>query len=170
MQWIDDYDFNAANFWRCSQWKSILQLSWMRMYVWLLYYLMAEWVLFLHWQVWQYVTLMKRIYLVDCPGVVYPTAETPTEFVLKGVVCIIIIDSLGVILSKDMCMCFLCCLRSKVAYRDHFVQLLSVPVSVCLSGSNTFLVVTHSYVSQATHAFLPMLQLCSFISVMLGDQ
>lgn len=31
-------------------------------------------------------TLMRRIYLVDCPGVVYPTAETPTEFVLKGVV------------------------------------------------------------------------------------
>lgn len=37
-------------------------------------------------KVWQYVTLMKRIYLVDCPGVVYPTAATPTEFVLKGVV------------------------------------------------------------------------------------
>ncbi|CAC5400985.1 NUG2 [Mytilus coruscus] len=37
-------------------------------------------------KVWQYVTLMRRIYLVDCPGVVYPTAETPTEFVLKGVV------------------------------------------------------------------------------------
>lgn len=35
---------------------------------------------------WQYVTLMKRIYLVDCPGVVYPSASTPTEFVLKGVV------------------------------------------------------------------------------------
>ncbi|CAG2190730.1 GNL2 [Mytilus edulis] len=37
-------------------------------------------------KVWQYVALMRRIYLVDCPGVVYPTAETPTEFVLKGVV------------------------------------------------------------------------------------
>ncbi|KAJ8306139.1 hypothetical protein KUTeg_016684 [Tegillarca granosa] len=37
-------------------------------------------------KVWQYVTLMKRIYLVDCPGVVYPTALTPTEFVLKGIV------------------------------------------------------------------------------------
>lgn len=34
---------------------------------------------------------MRRIYLVDCPGVVYPTAETPTEFVLKGVVSIKII-------------------------------------------------------------------------------
>lgn len=37
-------------------------------------------------KVWQYITLMKRIYLVDCPGVVYPTASTPTECVLKGVV------------------------------------------------------------------------------------
>ncbi|KAK3592155.1 hypothetical protein CHS0354_019446 [Potamilus streckersoni] len=37
-------------------------------------------------KVWQYVSLMKRIYLVDCPGVVYPTGSTPTECVLKGVV------------------------------------------------------------------------------------
>ncbi|KAK3092008.1 hypothetical protein FSP39_024425 [Pinctada imbricata] len=44
-------------------------------------------------KVWQYVTLMKRIYLVDCPGVVYPTAETPTEFVLKGVVRVELVKS-----------------------------------------------------------------------------
>lgn len=37
-------------------------------------------------KVWQYVTLMKRIFLIDCPGVVYPSAETDTEKVLKGVV------------------------------------------------------------------------------------
>ena len=37
---------------------------------------------------------------------------------------------------------------------------LSVHPSVCLSGSHTFLVVTYSYVSQATHAFLGMLPLC----------
>ncbi|XP_075237758.1 nucleostemin 2 [Lycorma delicatula] len=39
-------------------------------------------------KVWQYITLMKRIYLIDCPGVVYNTAEneTDTEKVLKGVV------------------------------------------------------------------------------------
>ena len=36
----------------------------------------------------------------------------------------------------------------------------SVRSSVCLSGSHTFLVVTQSYVSQATHAFLGMLPLC----------
>ena len=33
---------------------------------------------------------------------------------------------------------------------------------VCLSGSHTFVVVTHSYVSQATHAFLGMLPLYFF--------
>lgn len=38
-------------------------------------------------KVWQYITLMKRIYLVDCPGVVQPDAsDTESEIVLKGVV------------------------------------------------------------------------------------
>ena len=53
----------------------------------------------------------------------------------------------------------LCRLRSIAAHRDHFVRCLSVRLSVCLSGSHTFLVVTHSYVSQATPAFLGMLPL-----------
>ncbi|XP_050527183.1 nucleolar GTP-binding protein 2 [Daktulosphaira vitifoliae] len=39
-------------------------------------------------KVWQYITLMKRIFLIDCPGVVYDATntETDTEKVLKGVV------------------------------------------------------------------------------------
>jgi len=37
-------------------------------------------------KVWQYVALMKKIYLIDCPGVVYPIGETETDKVLKGVV------------------------------------------------------------------------------------
>jgi len=38
-------------------------------------------------KVWQYITLMKKIYLVDCPGVVQPDVlETEAEIVLKGVV------------------------------------------------------------------------------------
>ncbi|KAF9974182.1 GTPase required for pre-60S ribosomal subunit nuclear export and maturation [Actinomortierella ambigua] len=38
-------------------------------------------------KVWQYITLMKRIYLIDCPGVVHPsTTDTDTDIVLKGVV------------------------------------------------------------------------------------
>jgi nuclear GTP-binding protein len=38
-------------------------------------------------KVWQYVTLMKRIYLIDCPGVVPPSStDTPTDLVLRGVV------------------------------------------------------------------------------------
>lgn len=37
-------------------------------------------------KVWQYVTLMKRIYLIDCPGVVPPSTEdSETDIVLKGV-------------------------------------------------------------------------------------
>jgi nuclear GTP-binding protein len=36
--------------------------------------------------VWQYITLMRRIFLIDCPGVVYDTGDTETDIVLKGVV------------------------------------------------------------------------------------
>ena len=37
-------------------------------------------------KVWQYITLTKRIYLIDCPGIVYDQGETDTDKVLKGVV------------------------------------------------------------------------------------
>ncbi|KAJ2892518.1 Nucleolar GTP-binding protein [Zalerion maritima] len=38
-------------------------------------------------KVWQYITLMKRIYLIDCPGVVPPNQnDTPQEILLRGVV------------------------------------------------------------------------------------
>ncbi|GFO19517.1 nucleolar GTP-binding protein 2 [Plakobranchus ocellatus] len=37
-------------------------------------------------KVWQYVTLMNNLFLIDCPGVVYPYGATPTDMVLKGVV------------------------------------------------------------------------------------
>ena len=51
----------------------------------------------------------------------------------------------------------LCCLRSIAAHRDHFVRRLSVHPSVC--PVVTFLVVMHSYVLQATYAFLGTLPL-----------
>ena len=37
-------------------------------------------------KVWQYITLMRRIYLIDCPGVVHPSGDTDTDIVLKGIV------------------------------------------------------------------------------------
>ncbi|EFN54955.1 hypothetical protein CHLNCDRAFT_134718 [Chlorella variabilis] len=38
-------------------------------------------------KVWQYITLMKRIFLIDCPGVVYnKTDDSQSDIVLKGVV------------------------------------------------------------------------------------
>ncbi|KLJ09086.1 nucleolar GTP-binding protein 2 [Blastomyces silverae] len=38
-------------------------------------------------KVWQYITLMKRIYLIDCPGVVPPsTNDTEEDILLRGVV------------------------------------------------------------------------------------
>lgn len=36
-------------------------------------------------KVWQYITLMKRIYLIDCPGVVPPNVDdTEVDIILKG--------------------------------------------------------------------------------------
>ena len=38
-------------------------------------------------KIWQYITLMKKIYLIDCPGVIVDTAgDSETDLVLKGVV------------------------------------------------------------------------------------
>lgn len=38
-------------------------------------------------KIWQYITLMKRIYLIDCPGVVPAgTNDTPQDILLRGVV------------------------------------------------------------------------------------
>ena len=45
-------------------------------------------------KVWQYITLMRKIYLIDCPGIVPPgKGETDTEKVLKGVVRVEHLDS-----------------------------------------------------------------------------
>eukprot|EP00611_Tribonema_gayanum_P028698 TRINITY_DN745_c2_g1_i1.p1 TRINITY_DN745_c2_g1~~TRINITY_DN745_c2_g1_i1.p1 ORF type:complete len:658 (-),score=211.32 TRINITY_DN745_c2_g1_i1:584-2473(-) len=37
-------------------------------------------------KVWQYIALMKRIFVIDCPGVVYDIGDDETEIVLKGAV------------------------------------------------------------------------------------
>ncbi|KAI1432747.1 NGP1NT domain-containing protein [Xylaria sp. CBS 124048] len=45
-------------------------------------------------KVWQFVTLMKRIYLIDCPGIVPPNAnDKPTDILLRGVVRIEKVDN-----------------------------------------------------------------------------
>jgi len=43
-------------------------------------------------KVWQYITLMKKVYLIDCPGVVPPGGETDEEKVLRGVVRIELVN------------------------------------------------------------------------------
>lgn len=36
-------------------------------------------------KVWQYITLMKRIYMIDCPGIVPPNqSDTDEELLLRG--------------------------------------------------------------------------------------
>jgi nuclear GTP-binding protein len=44
-------------------------------------------------KVWQYITLMRRIYLIDCPGVVYPHEESIEEKVLKGVIRVELVEN-----------------------------------------------------------------------------
>merc|ERR1711936_1466734 len=47
-------------------------------------------------KVWQYITLMKKIYLIDCPGVVMgQSGETDGEKVLKGVVRVELVENPG---------------------------------------------------------------------------
>jgi len=43
-------------------------------------------------KVWQYITLMKRIYLIDCPGITMPEGDE-TDIVLRGVVRVENIES-----------------------------------------------------------------------------
>ncbi|KAI2467576.1 nucleolar GTP-binding protein [Annulohypoxylon bovei var. microspora] len=45
-------------------------------------------------KVWQYVTLMKRIYLIDCPGVVPPNQnDSPQDILLRGVVRVEMVEN-----------------------------------------------------------------------------
>ncbi|KAK1829477.1 NUC091 domain-containing protein [Podospora conica] len=45
-------------------------------------------------KVWQYVTLMRRIYLIDCPGIVPPNLnDTPEDLLLRGVVRVENVDN-----------------------------------------------------------------------------
>ena len=37
-------------------------------------------------KVWQYITLTKRIYLIDCPGIVHDTWQSEEDKVLKSIV------------------------------------------------------------------------------------
>lgn len=39
-------------------------------------------------KVWQYITLFKKLFLVDCPGVVYPSEDTESDIVLKVSLCL----------------------------------------------------------------------------------
>jgi len=56
-------------------------------------------------KVWQYIALMKRIYLIDCPGIVPPSSkDTESQKVLKGVVRVEHLsapgDSIPILLSR----------------------------------------------------------------------
>ncbi|RXG43522.1 hypothetical protein VDGE_01108 [Verticillium dahliae] len=45
-------------------------------------------------KVWQYITLTKRIYLIDCPGIVPPSqTDTPEDILLRGVVRVENVDN-----------------------------------------------------------------------------
>ena len=63
-------------------------------------------------KVWQYITLMKRIFLIDCPGVVYQKNEDDeTDIVLKGVVRV---ENLVRVQGCSSC-CVVLCVQKKAA-------------------------------------------------------
>ena len=43
-------------------------------------------------KVWQYITLMRKIYLIDCPGIVPPGQETDEEKVRVCVQIVLFVD------------------------------------------------------------------------------
>eukprot|EP01026_Neomeris_dumetosa_P048216 TRINITY_DN41671_c0_g2_i4.p2 TRINITY_DN41671_c0_g2~~TRINITY_DN41671_c0_g2_i4.p2 ORF type:complete len:343 (-),score=46.74 TRINITY_DN41671_c0_g2_i4:521-1399(-) len=52
-------------------------------------------------KVWQYVTLLKRVFLIDCPGVVHHTTDdTEEDAVLKGVVRVEYLEDATVYIDK----------------------------------------------------------------------
>ncbi|XP_057417881.1 nuclear/nucleolar GTPase 2-like [Lotus japonicus] len=57
-------------------------------------------------KVWQYITLTKRIFLIDCPGVVYQNKDSEADVVLKGVVRVTNLkdaaDRIGEVLKRVM--------------------------------------------------------------------
>lgn len=55
-------------------------------------------------KVWQYVTLTKKIFLIDCPGVVHgSTRDTDTQAVLKGVVRVENLDDAAEHVDEVLC-------------------------------------------------------------------
>lgn len=52
---------------------------------------------------WQYITLMRRIFLIDCPGVVYPSEDSESDIVLKGVVSLVLFRPLSLPCKNSCC-------------------------------------------------------------------
>lgn len=83
---------------------------------------------------------MKRIFLIDCPGVVYPSAETDAEKVLKGVVRVELVTN-----PEDYCEDVLKRVRKEylaktynvVEYTNHidFLEQLSKKMGKLLKGA-----------------------------------
>lgn len=83
---------------------------------------------------------MKRIFLIDCPGVVYPSAETDAEKVLKGVVRVELVTN-----PEDYCEDVLKRVRKEylaktynvVEYANHidFLEQLSKKMGKLLKGA-----------------------------------
>lgn len=71
-------------------------------------------------KVWQYITLTKRIFLIDCPGVVYQNIkDSETDIVLKGVVrlCFHVHYELSAYLSPNL-LPFFSFSKSLIFFRD----------------------------------------------------
>ena len=95
-------------------------------------------------QVWQYVTLMRRIYLIDCPGVVYPSGDSETEIILKGVVRNLFIAMWYVLLCASVLWVFLELSALKVILILAVCRTLQLYESACSGLQQVLFSLIHS--------------------------
>lgn len=77
-------------------------------------------------KVWQYITLTKKIFLIDCPGVVYQNNDSETDIVLKGVVCLFF--------SCSFCICFFL----GIGKNNYFEHVVPPPFPSCYCPLNKY--------------------------------
>ncbi len=68
-------------------------------------------------KVWQYITLMKKVYLIDCPGVVPPGQETDEEKVMSSLIYVVVPSVLEI---RDILVRIRIRLNSSVTLRMQF--------------------------------------------------
>jgi nuclear GTP-binding protein len=93
-------------------------------------------------KIWQYITLTRRIYLIDCPGVVPPNPnDTDAELLLRGVVRVERVENPSQYITAMMSRCQKRHIERTYGVKDwdsddHFLELLARKSGRLLSGGD----------------------------------